>query len=158
MAVAFSAIANGGTIVRPHVAKEIENVDGEPIMDVPGAPRRKLDISKQTLGTVRQGLRRASMEEGGTSYPVFGNFPFDVAGKTGTAERGTTEEGFPLPDQAWFVVMAPADDPEIVVAVTLERGGFGADTAAPIAARMLEQYFDTGPVDPVPVAEGQTHE
>ena len=81
------------------------------------------------------------MEEGGTSYPVFGNFPIAVAGKTGTAERGFYESGLPLPDQAWYVALAPADDPEIVVAVTIERGGFGADSAAPVAARILEKYF-----------------
>ena len=80
------------------------------------------------------GLTRAAMEEDGTSYQVFGNFPFHVAGKTGTAERGVTVE-----DQSWYVALAPADDPEIVVAVTVERGGFGADVAAPIAARILEQ-------------------
>ena len=90
------------------------------------------------------GLTRAAMEEGGTSYPVFGNFPIDVAGKTGTAERGFTEGGFPLPDQAWFVALAPANDPEIVVAVTVERGGFGVDSAAPVAARIIENALRTG--------------
>ena len=81
------------------------------------------------------GLTRAAMEEGGTSYPVFGNFPFPIAGKTGTAERGLS------PDQSWYVAVAPADNPEIVVAVTIERAGFGVDSAAPVAARMLENYF-----------------
>lgn len=87
------------------------------------------------------GLRRAAMEDGGTSYGVFGNFPFAVAGKTGTAERGVQ------PDQSWYVAVAPADNPQIVVAVTLERGGFGADTAAPVAARIIEHYFEL-PITP----------
>ena len=99
-----------------------------------------------------EGLRRAAMEEGGTSYGVFGNFPFDVAGKTGTAERGFTEGGFPLPDQAWYVSVAPADNPKIVVAVTIERGGFGADSAAPVAARILEKYFEKPVTPAVPVS------
>ena len=88
------------------------------------------------------GLTRAAMEDGGTSYAVFGNFPFPVAGKTGTAERGIQ------PDQSWYVAIAPADNPQIVVAVTIERGGFGADTAAPVAARILEQHFKA-PITPV---------
>jgi len=71
---------------------------------------------------------------------VFGNFRLAVAGKTGTAERGIGRA-----DQAWYVALAPAADPEIVVAVTVERGGFGADTAAPIAARILEAHFSLKP-------------
>jgi penicillin-binding protein 2 len=81
------------------------------------------------------GLTRAAMEPGGTSYPVFGNFPFAVAGKTGTAQRPSQA------DQSWYIVLAPAKNPQIVVAVTIERGGFGVDTAAPVAARILERYF-----------------
>ena len=93
------------------------------------------------------------MEEGGTSYGTFCRFPMQVAGKTGTAEKGTTFSGLPLPDQAWYVGMAPADDPEIVVVVTLERGGFGADSAAPVAARILENYFKLPLSEPCPVAQ-----
>jgi penicillin-binding protein 2 len=79
---------------------------------------------------------------------VFGNFPIPVAGKTGTAERGIG-----LADQAWYAAVAPADDPEIVVVVTLERGGFGADSAAPVAARILEKYFGLPTTPPVASAQ-----
>jgi penicillin-binding protein 2 len=87
------------------------------------------------------------MEDGGTSYPVFGNFPFPIAGKTGTAERGTT-----VADQSWYVALAPADNPEIVVAVTIERAGFGVESAAPVAARILENYFKLPITPAVPVS------
>jgi penicillin-binding protein 2 len=151
MAVAYAAIANGGTVVRPHLADGVESVTGEALQDIEPAPKRQVELPDQAQSTIMTGMTRASMEEGGTSYPVFGNFPFPVAGKTGTAERGFTESGLPLPDQAWFVAVAPADDPEIVVAVTLERGGFGVDSAAPVAARILERHFKIGAVEPVPV-------
>ncbi|HZO04926.1 MAG TPA: penicillin-binding transpeptidase domain-containing protein, partial [Solirubrobacterales bacterium] len=72
----------------------------------------------------------------GTSYPVFGGFPIPVAGKTGTAQRP------PHGDQAWYVVLAPYPNPRIVTVVTIEEGGFGAQTAAPAALRILEAYFD----------------
>jgi penicillin-binding protein 2 len=101
-------------------------------------------MSEETRNTIMDGLTRAAMEDGGTSYGVFGNFPLPVAGKTGTAERGVQ------PDQAWYVAIAPADNPQIVVAVTLERGGFGADTAAPVAARMIERHFELPITPPVP--------
>ena len=98
------------------------------------------------------GLTRAAMEEGGTSWPVFGNFPIPVAGKTGTAERA------PNPDQSWYIGMAPADDPQIVVAVTIERGGFGVDAAAPVAARILEKYFQFPFTEPAGESKTATHE
>ena len=148
MAVVYSTLANGGTVVRPHLAQGVESVTGEPLQEINPPSKRQIDISDQTQNTVMEGLRRAAMEEGGTSYGVFGNFPMDVAGKTGTAERGFTEGGLPLPDQAWYVVVAPADNPKIVVAVTIERGGFGADSAAPVSARILEKYFQE-PITPV---------
>ena len=66
---------------------------------------------------------------------MFQGFPITVAGKTGTAERGA--QG----DQSWYVVTAPYNDPRIVVAVTIERGGFGAEAAAPAARRILAAYF-----------------
>ena len=147
MAVAYATLANGGTVVRPHLAQGVESVTGEPLQEINPPSKREVEISDQTRTTIMNGLRRAAMEDGGTSYPVFGNFRIDVAGKTGTAERGVTEGGFPLPDQAWYVAVAPADNPKIVVAVTIERGGFGADSAAPVAARILERYFKL-PVTP----------
>jgi penicillin-binding protein 2 len=73
-----------------------------------------------------------------------------VAGKTGTAERPNQ------PDQSWYIALAPARNPEIVIAVTIERGGFGVDTAAPVAARMLERYFKK-PITPTAGA-AETHE
>ena len=81
------------------------------------------------------GLRAAANDPGGTSTPVFEGFPITVAGKTGTAERGA--QG----DQSWYVAAAPYDDPRVVVAVTIERGGFGAEAAAPAARRILAAYF-----------------
>ena len=90
----------------------------------------------------RPGLRaRRDGAGAGPRIPIFGNFKVPVAGKTGTAEKGFYESGLPVPDQAWYAALAPADDPEIVVVVTIERGGFGADSAAPVAARILEKYF-----------------
>jgi penicillin-binding protein 2 len=150
MAVAYAALGNGGSVVTPHIGDDVESVTGKVLEEIDPAPRRQLDISETTRNTIVEGLTRAAMEPGGTSYPVFGNFPFSVAGKTGTAERPNQ------PDQSWYIVVAPANNPQIVVAVTLERGGFGVDTAAPVAARILERYFKL-PITPV-AGEAKTHE
>ena len=149
MAAVYAAIANGGKVLRPHLAQQVESVTGEVLEEMRPSPRRTVEIPPQARDTIMQGLTRAAMEPGGTSYPVFGNFPVPVAGKTGTAERGIGQA-----DQAWYVVLAPADDPEIVVAVTIERGGFGADAAAPVAARILEKYFEK-PITPTSAAPQQ---
>src|SRR5215207_7946355 len=153
MAVAYAALGNGGTVVTPHLGDDVESVTGSVLQEIRPAPRRHLDISETTRDTIMTGLTRAAMEPGGTSYPVFGNFPFAVAGKTGTAERPNQA------DQSWYIVLAPAKNPQIVVAVTIERGGFGVDTAAPVAARMLERYFHV-PITPAASAStaGQTQE
>jgi penicillin-binding protein 2 len=135
MAVAYAALGNGGTVVAPHIGDDVESVTGKVLQEIRPASRRHLEIRPTTRETIMTGLTRAAMEPGGTSYPVFGHFPFAVAGKTGTAQRPNQA------DQSWYIVLAPARNPQIVVAVTLERGGFGVDTAAPVAARILEHYF-----------------
>ena len=136
MAVAYSAIANGGRVVTPHIGLRVEDNEGRILQQI--EPRRAAPARHLLLDARRrscQGLRAAANDPGGTSAPVFEGFPITVAGKTGTAERGA--QG----DQSWYVVAAPYDDPRIVVAVTIERGGFGAEAAAPAARRILAAYF-----------------
>jgi penicillin-binding protein 2 len=137
MAVAYATIANGGSVVRPHLAQRIEDPAGRVVQEFDPAPRGQVTLQQSYRQAIMDGLHAAAMEPGGTSYPVFGGFPVEIAGKTGTAERGLYEE-----DQSWYVAVAPYPDPEIVVAVTIEEGGFGADAAAPAASQILGTYFD----------------
>jgi penicillin-binding protein 2 len=150
MAVAYAALGNGGTVVAPHIGDDVETSTGKVLQEIQPAPRRHIKIAPSVRNTIMTGITRAAMEPGGTSYPVFGNFPFEVAGKTGTAQRPNQ------PDQSWYIVLAPAKHPQIVVAVTIERGGFGVDTAAPVAARILEHYFKL-PITPT-AGTGKTQE
>jgi penicillin-binding protein 2 len=135
MAVAYSTIANGGRVVTPHIGMRVEDSDGRVLQEIAPGPKRRLDISPVNRDAIMSGLRAAANDPGGTSEPVFRGFPIEVAGKTGTAERGA--QG----DQSWYVAMAPYNDPRIVVAATIERGGFGAEAAAPAARRILAAYF-----------------
>ena len=134
MAIAYATIANGGEVPRPHLGCRSKTRRAgccgkwSPVRP-PGANRPRVARS------ILDGLHDAAQSPEGTSYSVFGGFPIDVAGKTGTAERP------PYADQSWYVVLAPYPDPEIVVAVTFEQGGFGADTAAPAALKILSEYF-----------------
>jgi penicillin-binding protein 2 len=141
VAVAYSALANGGTIVRPHVGAAIEDSQGGDIEEFSVKARRKVKINAKDLDVVRGGLRRAVQEQGGTSYEVFKGWNmnrYPVYGKTGTAERGVN------PDQAWYACWVMDKAKPIVVVVTVEKGGFGAETAAPAARLILDQWFATG--------------
>ena len=98
-------------------------------------PQRKVHIDPANRAAILEGLHQAAQVPGGTSYGIFGGFPIDVAGKTGTAER----VGYG--DQSWYAVLAPYPNPRIVTIVTMEEGGFGAEAAAPAALEILEAYF-----------------
>jgi penicillin-binding protein 2 len=137
MAVAYAAIGNGGEVVTPHVAKRAEDPAGRVVQEIEEPPQREIEIDPEWREAIMDGLTAAAMEPEGTSYAVFGEpgFPIDVAGKTGTAE---TTQG----DQSWYVALAPANDPKVVVAYTFERGGFGADTAAPATRALLTEYAE----------------
>src|SRR4051794_1938118 len=141
VAVAYSALANGGTIVRPHVGAAIEDGQGGDVEEFSVRPRRKVKIDAGDLQVVRDGLRRAVQEPGGTSHDVFSGWDmqrYPVFGKTGTAQRGNDA------DQAWYACWVMNKGRPIVVVVTVEKGGFGADTAAPAARLILDQWFATG--------------
>jgi penicillin-binding protein 2 len=136
MAVGYATIANGGDVVRPHLAQRVEDPSGRVVQEINPAPRSHVEIEPQHRDAIMSGLNAAAMEPGGTSYAVFGNFPVQIAGKTGTAERGLFQE-----DQSWYVALAPYPNPEVVVATTIEQGGFGADAAAPATSQILSAYF-----------------
>jgi penicillin-binding protein 2 len=136
MAVAYATIANGGTVPTPHVGLRVEDAKGRVLREVEPPPAREVPIDLEWRQTILDGLHAAAQGPNGTSTAVFGGFPVPVAGKTGTAERP------PYGDQSWYVVLAPYPDPEIVVAVTFEEGGFGADTAAPAALQILSEHFE----------------
>jgi penicillin-binding protein 2 len=137
MAVAYAAVANGGKVVRPRLGQRIENSVGETKRKFKPRTARRLRIPAAYRQAILDGVRGAASAPGGTSTPVFAGFPIPIAGKTGTAEKGHGR-----PDQSWYVALAPWPRPKYVVAVTDEAGGFGADTAAPMARRILAELFD----------------
>jgi penicillin-binding protein 2 len=138
MAVAYAAIENGGKVVRPQLAKMVADEQGRPIQEIDRGNVRRVKLDPGALAAVRLGLHEATSQEGGTSYGVFKDWPqdrFPVYGKTGTAERP------PHPDQSWFVAYVPDPKRPIVVAVTIENAGFGADFAAPAARLILSKWY-----------------
>ena len=137
MAVAYATIGNGGDVVRPHVGLEVRDPKGGVVQEINPGPQRHLDINPEYSHAILEGIHMAAQSAGGTSYPVFGNFPIPMAGKTGTAQRPGQA------DQSWYVALAPYPNPEIVVAATIEQGGFGVQSAAPAVRQILDAYYNT---------------
>ncbi len=137
LATAYAALANNGTVVRPHLGLEIEDGLGRTVQEIHKRARRHVKMDPRYRQTILEGLRAAANDDGGTSADVFRGFPkeYTVYGKTGTAERGLN------PDQAWYACFVNDPSRPIVVVVTIERGGFGAETAAPVARLILSQWF-----------------
>jgi penicillin-binding protein 2 len=141
LAVVYAALANGGAIVRPHLGLDIQSSDGTVLRKIVPPPAQHIDIDPTYLETIREGLRAAASQPGGTSYDVMGSFPEQVYAKTGTAQYNGQQ------DYAWYACFVPATatNKPIVIVVTVEQGGFGDVAAAPVARQMLSQWFFAKP-------------
>jgi penicillin-binding protein 2 len=139
LAEAYSVIINGGKVVRPHLGLQVEDGNGVLLEQIRKPIRRRISFDPSYRDAIMQGLHGAATAQGGTSADVFAGWPQALRdrlyGKTGTAERQ------PNPDQSWYACYV--DDPTrpIVVVTTIERGGFGAETAAPAARLILSEWF-----------------
>ncbi|HWO83365.1 MAG TPA: penicillin-binding protein 2 [Solirubrobacterales bacterium] len=136
MALAYAALGNGGKIPTPHVGLEVEDAAGRVVKEFEFKAQRKVHIDPGYRTAILEGLHAAAQEGEGTAAGVFGGFPIDIAGKTGTAER----QGHA--DQSWFAALSPYPNPRIVTVATVEEGGFGADSAAPVVLHILEAIYD----------------
>ena len=137
MAVAYSALANGGTVVRPHLGLAIESQTGQQLEQIAAPPVRHVAINPSYQQSILDGLHQATLGDG-TSADVFRGWDqakFPVYGKTGTAERP------PRPDQSWYAAYVPSPTTPIVIVATVEDGGFGAEAAAPAVCTMLSTWF-----------------
>ncbi|HEX8103402.1 MAG TPA: penicillin-binding transpeptidase domain-containing protein [Solirubrobacteraceae bacterium] len=136
VAVAYATIANGGKVVRPHLGEAVENGAGALVQELGKGARRRVRIDPSHRAAILEGLRESASAPDGTSSAIFKGFPGTVYGKTGTAQRP------PNPDQSWYAAYVNEKNRPIVVVTTIERGGFGAETAAPAACRILSKWYD----------------
>jgi penicillin-binding protein 2 len=144
LALGYAAVANGGTVYRPHVGKAVlDPVSGRAVRTVSPRVEGVARVPGGALAAVGQAL--ATVPTGGTATSAFAGFPLDrfpVAGKTGTADLP------PKAPFAWFASFAPVGNPQYVVVVMVEEGGHGGESAAPVARAIYQQLFGL-PVDPV---------
>jgi penicillin-binding protein 2 len=133
MAALYAAIANGGDIYKPRLVSKIVTPVGDSTVLPPEIVGR-LPMSQATLNVLHVALIGVVNSGGGTAHQAAVK-GFTVAGKTGTAQN--PHGG----DHAWFVCYAPAENPEIAVAVLVENAGHGGSIAAPVARKVMEKYF-----------------
>ncbi len=133
IAVAYGGIATG-TLMRPHLLKEVLNAQNDVVYTVEPEVLATPDMDQEHLDYVRSALRDV-ITANGTVSGLFSAQGVTPAGKSGTAEHTTTE------DDAWFVAYAPYDDPHYVVSCIVEQGGGGAAVAAPLVAEVLGEIM-----------------
>jgi penicillin-binding protein 2 len=164
LAVMTAAVANGGTVWKPQVVLRVEDLEGRLLYEPVPEKLKTATFAANDLQAVRQALEAVVHEPGGTAWSS--RLPnMRVAGKTGTSQvaRLSKEDRdskrvmpYHLRDHGLYVAYAPADDPQIAVAVVVEHGKSGSGAAAPVARQILATYFgiESPPrpgVVPVPV-------
>lgn len=163
LAVAYAAIANGGTVYKPQLVRQVIDVEGGLIEHKEPIVSARLEADAHHLELVREALSHVT-DPGGTASGILWRRDqpevsewlrksgVKIGGKTGTAQvvrlakniahLDPDEVDYWQRDHAWFVGMAPAHDPEVVVVAMTEHGGFGGSMSAPVVARVIKAYWD----------------
>ena len=132
-AMVMGEIAANGKRYKPHLVQRIATQDGQTLRSFEPELLSQLDVPEWVIQLVQSSLH--DVTKYGTAASTFQGFPVDIAGKTGTAENSQGR------DHGWFVAYGPFDNPRVVVAVIVEQGGYGAQSAVPIGRKILEAAF-----------------
>ncbi|MDD2885137.1 MAG: penicillin-binding protein 2 [Dechloromonas sp.] len=158
MAHALGNVVNYGQVFRPHLVKNIKDPSGREIRTIEPEPARQIELKREHVDFIKRAM--AGVVKEGTGARAFAGAAYESGGKTGTAQvfslkggryvEGQVKER--LRDHSWYVAFAPVDQPRIVLAVMVENGGFGAQSAAPIARQVFDYYL-TGKLPGGPAPE-----
>lgn len=130
-----ASIANGGTVYRTHLMREAKSADYTQTYTInSGEILRETGLSGDTLRMLQEGMNRVGREQGGSAYNYFGDYPVNVAVKTGSVQTGSR------PSNGVFVAYGPYENPEIALCVVIEKGGAGS-RVAPIARDVFDAWF-----------------
>ncbi|HWB89167.1 MAG TPA: penicillin-binding transpeptidase domain-containing protein [Acidimicrobiia bacterium] len=146
-AVSYSILANGGRVLEPRVVDRIVAPEGDVIEEVTSPLVDTVDISESTRTQLLEDLNRVVTS--GTAASAFAEFGPGlelVGGKTGTSQTARTKD-----NTAWFIGVAPIDNPQYVVAVVIDEGGSGGAIAAPVARHILQYLMGN---EPGPITAG----
>jgi penicillin-binding protein 2 len=145
MAQAMATLANNGTRTKPHLVREVVDVETKVAQAVAKDAVTVLPFQAEHIEIIKKAMVAVNIE--GTSASSFAGATYTSAGKTGTAQVFTIKQNEKynaskiderLRDHALFIAFAPAEDPKVALAMVVENGGFGAQSAAPIARRVFD--------------------
>ncbi|MEY2709248.1 MAG: hypothetical protein RL031_121, partial [Actinomycetota bacterium] len=140
LAQMYAAIANGGTILKPTIAKAIVKTDGTVIKEFKPEKLGVLPADKETMKFLNRSLREVVVS--GTGAGAFSSFPIPVSGKTGTAQVfGRNPNGSPKADTSWFASYGPTNKPRFAVVMMVSQGGFGASVSGVGTRKIYETLF-----------------
>jgi penicillin-binding protein 2 len=141
----MATVANNGLKMRPHLVREVLDVETKASTPVAKEPVAQLPLTPENLEVIKKAMVGVNLE--GTSATSFVGAQYVSAGKTGTAQVYTVKQNEKynasnieerMRDHALFVAFAPAEDPKVALAMVVENAGFGAQNAAPIARRVFD--------------------
>jgi penicillin-binding protein 2 len=140
LAQMYAAIANGGTILKPTIAKAIVKTDGTVIKEFKPEKLGVLPADKETMKFLNRSLREVVVS--GTGAGAFSSFPIPVSGKTGTAQVfGRNPNGSAKADTSWFASYGPTNKPRFAVVMMVSQGGFGASVSGVGTRKIYETLF-----------------
>ncbi len=140
LAQMYAAIANGGTILKPTIAKAIVKTDGTVIKKFAPEKLGVIPANRKTIKFLQSSLREVVVS--GTGAGAFSSFPIPVSGKTGTAQVfGRNPNGSAKADTSWFASFAPTNKPRFAVVMMVSQGGFGASVSGVGTRKIYETLF-----------------
>ncbi len=140
LAQMYAAIANGGTIWKPTVAKAIVKTDETVIKKFTSEKLGTLPADKKTIKFLHSALRE--VVTGGTAAGVFRGFPLSISGKTGSAEVfGKNANGSAKAPTSWFASFGPSEKPQFAVVMMVSQGGYGSTTSGVSVRKIYETLF-----------------
>jgi len=140
LAQMYAAIANGGTILKPTIAKAIVKTDGTIIKEFKPEKLGVIPATKETIKFLNSSLREVVIS--GTGAGAFNSFPIPISGKTGTAQVfGRNPNGSAKADTSWFASYGPSNKPRFVVVMMVSQGGFGASISGVGTRKIYETLF-----------------
>ena len=142
LAVIYTAIANGGSLMQPEIARAVVTPQGDVVREFDPVVKGNLPTEKNTLDFLHKALR--AVVTSGTAAGAFAGLPIEVSGKTGTGQVfGKNPNGSAKDDTSWFASYAPTKNPQYTVVMMISQGGFGASASGVGVRKIYEHIFGT---------------